>query len=116
MNIDIDKDNLKQGVLGLVIAVVEIVRDILKTQAVRRMDGVGLTGEEIERLGRTLMELDRVIEEIKEDYGVSESVKSVRDSLDNLANGMVNPVRKSGHDITNPIFSNLSNGVNGIRI
>ena len=90
MNIDIDKDNLKQGVLGLVIAVVEIVRDILKTQAVRRMDGVGLTGQEIERLGRTLMELDRVIEEIKEDYGVSESVKSVRDSLDNLANGMVN--------------------------
>ena len=90
MNIDIDKDNLKQGVLGLVIAVVEIVRDILKTQAVRRMDGVGLTGQEIERLGRTLMELDRVIEEIKEDYGVSESVKKVRDSLDNLANGMVN--------------------------
>ena len=90
MNIDLDKGDLKQGVLGLVIAVVEIVRDILKTQAVRRMDGVGLTGQEIERLGRTLMELDRVIEEIKEDYGVSESVKSVRDSLDNLANGMVN--------------------------
>ncbi len=90
MNIDIDKGNLKQGVLGLVIAVVEIVRDILKTQAVRRMDGEGLTNEEIERLGRTLMELDMVIEEIKEDYGVSESVKSVRDSLDNLANGMIN--------------------------
>lgn len=90
MNIDIDKDNLKHGVLGLVIAVVEIVRDILKTQAVRRMDGEGLTNEEVERLGRTLMELDRVIEEIKEDYGVSESVKSVRDSLDNLANGMFN--------------------------
>ncbi|MEK6599401.1 MAG: gas vesicle protein GvpK, partial [Deltaproteobacteria bacterium] len=46
MNIDIDKDNLKHGVLGLVIAVVEIVRDILKTQAVRRMDGEGLTNEE----------------------------------------------------------------------
>lgn len=93
MNIDIDKDNLKHGVLGLVIAVVEIVRDILKTQAVRRMDGEGLTNEEVERLGRTLMELDRVIEEIKEDYGVSESVKSVRDSLDNLANGMVSGIR-----------------------
>lgn len=93
MNIDIDKDNLKQGVMGLVIAVVEIIRDILKTQAVRRMDGEGLTNEEVERLGMALMELDRVIEEIKEDYGVSESVKSVRDSLDNLANGMVNGIR-----------------------
>ena len=92
MNIDLDKGDLKQGVLGLVIALVEIIRDILRTQAVRRMDGVGLTGQEIERLGRTLMELDRVIEEIKEDYGVSESVKSVRDSLDNLANGMVNGI------------------------
>lgn len=68
---------------------VEIIRDILKLQAVRRMDGGRLTGEEIERLGRTLMELDRVIEEIKEDCGVSESVKKVRDSLDNLANGII---------------------------
>ncbi|MBI5875652.1 MAG: gas vesicle protein K [Deltaproteobacteria bacterium] len=90
MNLDIDKDDVKKGVLGLVIALVEIIRDILKLQAVRRMDGEGLTSEEIERLGRTLMELDRVIEEIKEDYGVSESVRKVRDSLDNLANGMVN--------------------------
>lgn len=93
MNIDIDKDNLKQGVLGLVIAVVEIIRDILKLQAVRRMDGGGLTNKEIERLGRALMELDRVIEEIKADHGVSESVKSVRDSLDNLANSIVNGIR-----------------------
>lgn len=93
MNIDIDKDNLKHGVLGLVIAVVEIIRDILKAQAVRRMDGGGLTSEEIERIGRALMGLDRVIEEIKEDHGVSESVRQVRDSLDNLANGMVNGIR-----------------------
>lgn len=92
MNIDIDKDDVKKGVMGLVIALVEIIRDILKAQAVIRMDGEGLTNEEIERLGRTLMELDRVIDEIKEDYGVSESVRKVRDSLDNLANGMVNRI------------------------
>lgn len=37
--IDIDTDNLKHGVLGLVIALVEIIRDALKIQAFRRMEG-----------------------------------------------------------------------------
>ncbi len=90
MPIDIDEDNLKQGVLGLVVALVEIIRDALKLQAVRRMEGGSLTDEETERLGRALKELDIAIEQIKEDQGVSESVRSVRDGLDNLVDDVIN--------------------------
>jgi len=50
--IDIDEDNLKSGVLGLVLALVEIIRDALRLQAVKRMEGESLNEEEIERLGR----------------------------------------------------------------
>lgn len=89
MNVDIEQDNLKQGVLGLVLALVEVIRDLLKTQAVRRMEAGSLNVDEIERLGKSLMEFDRVIEQIKEENGVVEAVRSVRDSLDNLVEGVL---------------------------
>ncbi len=95
MPIDIDEKNLKHGVLGLVIALVEIIKEALRLQAMKRMEGGSLTEEEIDRLGRALMDLDTAIEEIKEEQGVSESVKSVRDGLDNivdeLLDKMINP-------------------------
>jgi len=37
MAIHIDEDNLKSGVLGLVLALVEVIRDALKLQALKRM-------------------------------------------------------------------------------
>lgn len=90
--LDINEDNLKHGVLGLVMALVEIIRDALKTQAFRRMEDGSITGEEIERLGSALMELDRAIEEIKYDQGVAESVKSVRDGLDRIVDDVVDRI------------------------
>ena len=97
MPIDIDEDNLKHGLLGLVIAIVEIIRDALKHQALRRMEGGSLNDEEIERLGRALEEIDIAIDQLKEEQGITETVKNVRDGLDNLVDDvldqMVNPER-----------------------
>lgn len=97
MVVDIDEKSLKHGVLGLVIAIVEIIRDALKLQAMKRMEGGNLTEEEMERLGQALMELDVAIEEIKEEQGIIESVKSVRDGLDEIVDDvldrMINPER-----------------------
>ena len=90
--IDIQEDNLKQGVLALVMAVVEIMRDALKTQALRRVEGRTLADEETERLGRALMELDAAIDGIKEEIGIAEAVQSVRDGLDDLVNDVVQQV------------------------
>lgn len=95
MVVDIDEKSLKHGVLGLVIAIVEIIRDALKLQAMRRMESGSLTEEEIERLGEALMELDTAIEGIKQEQGIVESVKSVRDGLDQIVDDvldrMINP-------------------------
>ncbi|MBU1036271.1 MAG: gas vesicle protein K [bacterium] len=97
MPINIDEDNLKHGVLGLVIALVEIIKDTLNLQAIKRMEGGSLSEEEMERLGEALMDLDVAIEEMKKEQGVSESVKSVRDGLDNIVDDvldkMINPDR-----------------------
>ena len=95
MPIDIDEDNLKHGLLGLVIALVEIIKDALNLQAIKRMEGGTLSEEELERLGEALQDLDIAIEEIKKEQGVTESVKSVRDGLDSIVDEvldkMINP-------------------------
>jgi hypothetical protein len=96
--VDIDEKSLKHGVLGLVIAIVEIIRDALKLQAMRRMENGSLTEEEMVRLGEALMELDTAIEGIKQEQGILESVKSVRDGLDQIVDDvldrMINPERR----------------------
>ena len=89
MPLDIDKDDLRHGVLGLVIAVVEIIRDTLRIQAFKRMDSGSLTDDECERLGEALLDLDVAIEEIKEEQGITESVQQVRDGLDDIVNDVV---------------------------
>ena len=92
MPIDIDEKNLKHGVLGLVIALVEIIKDALRLQALKRMEGGSLTEEEIDRLGQALMDLDTAIEEIKKEQGITESVKSVRDGLDNIVDDVLDKI------------------------
>ena len=92
MNIQIDEKNLKHGILGLVIALVEIIKDVLKHQAVRRMDGGGLKAEEIERLGKALKELDGAVEGIKREQGLSDAVCSVREGLDGMVRDVVGRV------------------------
>ncbi|MBI3952916.1 MAG: gas vesicle protein K [Chloroflexi bacterium] len=82
MIVDIAEKDLKQGVLGLVVALVEIVKEALRLQALRRMEAGSLTEQEIERLGEALQDLDGAIEKLKVEMGVAEAVRSVRDGLD----------------------------------
>ena len=97
MVLKIDEDNLKHGVLGLVMAIVEVIRDALQIQALKRMESGILSEEEINRVGEALMELDIAIEEIKKEQGITESVKGVRDGLDEVVDDvldrMINPER-----------------------
>jgi hypothetical protein len=95
--IDVDEGNLKQGLLGLVIALVEVIKDALATEAFKRVEGGRLSEAEMERLGSALADLDVAMAQIKEEHGVAETVKKVRDGLDELVDDvvdrMVNPER-----------------------
>ncbi|MFA6218131.1 MAG: gas vesicle protein K [Candidatus Omnitrophota bacterium] len=95
--IDLDEGNLKQGLLGLVIALVEVIKDALATQAFKRVEGGSLSEAEIERLGEALTDLDIAMAQIKEEHGVAETVKNVRYGLDELVHNavdrIVNPER-----------------------
>src|SRR3972149_10862793 len=89
MPVKIDEGNLKQGLLGLVVALVEIIQEVLERQAIRRMEGGRLSDQEIERLGLALSDLKEALENIKKDNDLEEAVKSVRDGLDKVADDMI---------------------------
>jgi hypothetical protein len=92
--IKIEEDKLKEGLLGLVVALVEIIAEVLKLQAIRRMEE-GLSPESIERLGQNIFDIFEVIEQIKKDQGLAESVNAIRENLDcvidDFVNTLVNP-------------------------
>ncbi|MFC1937286.1 gas vesicle protein K [Chloroflexota bacterium] len=115
MAININGDNLKHGVLGLVIALVEVIRDALRIQACRRMESGVLNDEECERLGEALMDLDIALEEIKVEQGITESVQAVRDGLDDIVDDIidkiVNPARWQEEAIEEGSGENKETGI-----
>ena len=68
--VEIDKDAVRRDLMKLVLTIVELLRQLMERQALRRIDGGGLTDEQIERLGRTFMELDRAMEELRDHFGL----------------------------------------------
>ena len=55
-----------RGLGQVVIAVLEIVRDLLERQALRRMEAGSLSPDQVERLGQALIALDRQFAEIRD--------------------------------------------------
>jgi hypothetical protein len=90
MTLRINEENLKNGVLTLVVTLVEVIQEALESQAVRRLEGGNLTEEEQDRLGTALLELDAAMEQIKSDHGIAGSVAEVRRGLDEVVDEVVN--------------------------
>jgi hypothetical protein len=51
---------------------VELIRQLMERQAMRRVEAGSLTDDQVERLGRTLMALEERMEELKEHFGLSD--------------------------------------------
>jgi hypothetical protein len=69
--ISADPESVERGLAQLVLTIVELLRQLMERQALRRVDGGTLTDDEVERLGRTFMELDLRMEELREHFGLS---------------------------------------------
>ena len=76
--IDIDPYDVERGLAGLVLGLVELLRQVLERQAVRRMEGGTLSDEEIERVGLALMRLERKVRELAEHFGLDEEDLKIR--------------------------------------
>ncbi len=67
---NLDEKKKKNGLAQLVLTVVKLLHELLEKQAIRRIDGGGLTDEEIERLGFTLMRQSEEIAKIAREFGL----------------------------------------------
>ena len=68
--VNADPEQVEQGLVQLVLTLVELLRQLMERQALRRMDQGTLTDEQIERLGETFMKLEQRMEELKEHFGL----------------------------------------------
>jgi hypothetical protein len=66
--IQADPENVERGLAQLVLTVVELLRQLMERQALRRVEAGGLDEETVERLGQTLMALEERMEELKETF------------------------------------------------
>jgi Gas vesicle protein K len=67
-----DPESVERGLAALVLTVVELLRQLMERQALRRVEAGGLDDETIERLGRTLMALEERMDELKQVFGLED--------------------------------------------
>ena len=70
--IDASPENAERGLAQLVLTVVELLRQLMERQALRRVEAGGLSDEQVDRLGRTLMALEQRMDELKETFGLED--------------------------------------------
>jgi len=70
--IGISPEDAESGLARLVLTLVELLRNVLEHQAIRRMDGGSLSEEQIEQLGLSLMRLNERMAELKAAFHVTD--------------------------------------------
>src|ERR1041385_2135128 len=63
--VNADPERVEKGLAQLVLTLVELLRQLMERQALRRMENGTLTDEQIERMGETFMKLEARMEELK---------------------------------------------------
>lgn len=81
----IDPETAERSLVALVLTVVELLRQLMERQAIRRFDQGGLTDDQVEQVGATLMALDQRMGELCDYFDLT------RDDL-NLDLGPLGPL------------------------
>ncbi|MEU9237510.1 MULTISPECIES: gas vesicle protein K [Streptomyces] len=68
--LDLDPDTVERDLACLVLTVIELLRQLMERQALRRVETGGLTEEQEERLGLTLMLLEDRMELLRTRFGL----------------------------------------------
>jgi hypothetical protein len=69
--LNMDPESVDRGLASLVLTVVELLRQLMERQALRRVDQGDLSPEQIEQIGTTLMILEERMTELREHFGLT---------------------------------------------
>jgi hypothetical protein len=71
-HLDIDREGAERSLAGLVLTLVEMIRQLMERQAIRRIEQGDLAEDQIERMGSTLMALEEQMVRLRDHFGLSE--------------------------------------------
>ena len=66
-----DPESVERDLLKLVLTIVELVRQLMEAQALRRVEQGDLSDEQVEGLGLGLMHLEEAMEDLKSRYDLT---------------------------------------------
>jgi hypothetical protein len=68
----LEPGKIEQGVVKLVLVLVELLRQVMEKQAMRRIEAGTLGPEEVERLGRGLMDLESTVRRLQAQFEIED--------------------------------------------
>jgi len=71
-HVNADPEGVEHGLAKLVLTLVELLRQLLERQALKRIENGSLGDEEIERLGDTFQKLQARMEDLKRVFGLED--------------------------------------------
>ncbi len=69
--IETDSDSVERDLMKLVLTIVELVRQLMEAQAIRRVDEGDLSDQQVEELGLALMRLEEAMDRLKGQYDLT---------------------------------------------
>ena len=69
--------NVEQGLAKLVLTIIELLRQLMERQAMRRVESDTLTDDQFEELGLTLMRLEEKMAELKIIFGLENEALNI---------------------------------------
>jgi Gas vesicle protein K len=70
LRLDGDPEAVEKGLATLALTIVELLRQLMERQALRRVEDGSLSDDQIERIGSTLMALEARMGELREHFGL----------------------------------------------
>jgi hypothetical protein len=68
--IELDRESVERSLVSLVLTIVELLRQLMERQALRRVEQGSLTDEEVENVGQTLMALEDRMAGLRDHFGL----------------------------------------------
>jgi hypothetical protein len=66
--VETDAESVERDLMKLVLTIIELVRQLMEAQALRRVDEGDLSDQQVEELGQALMRLEEAMDRLKSQY------------------------------------------------
>ena len=70
--IELEPGKIEQGMVKLVLAVVELLRQVMEKQAMRRIEAGGLGEDDVDRLGVSFMQIEATIQALQARFAIDD--------------------------------------------